>query len=995
MSAERAPLKDTSRLFVNTPRAKGTAQGALKDKHLLQVQIQLNNNNNNNSSSSNENVTKDKATPSPLLLSQEQRDALVSDGDVNCNGLHAENNCTAPIHPHKRVVVTTDDSGKQHVIPFAPSAAYFKSMPSELACLVYAYPPGVALEDAAVVQHFFQKPRTHTQKLSSGDKFPCLIGASTPKKDGYLPSLLKPGPLVVPAMATSITGSKVAPNVAHPLATAGTSASHKTATTPSVTTTATATATTTTATTKTAAVSNRKMTGEELIRWKENWRDILTRSYIFIEDYNSSNREQKKAIAAFKRLGSAIEKTFSDRTTIVISKRAYDKNKLYPATDCFRNLARRPHVKIWNYPKVTRFLNHLSEPIPATDELSPTSSTSLTNNNINNNKVINDTNNNLNDLLMNERLFGPSDRDPSVKRNDFKYFTNYYVYVYDLTQKTRPVAIREWKDKTSIPKINYTTNGKSVFLVENKPTNPIAILKRHQRRIQFLIDSYPHRQHLIEGSYKAACSSTELDLEFFSNPNFNQRCSLREMFEAEYYKPGSGNIPPVRAWEDLYNQLSEEEKEPFRYLFESNAHKHIGAPLNHSRRAYDQLNDDTSILEVSCPPSKRQKLPNQGLAKVVEISTTNDGQQKHAHNIVNVHEEEDEDDAEDDEDNLQNLISDKSDAIDQMNNPFHKHLTALNTQLPNKGDANGGDKSGYKSSHIMRPTMDFPTLPPLVRNDTRMEAVSQQTNDGKSLLREYGEIVASGIQASGVNPSGNACSHGNSVNFGNGLGPSKSQVISKRLVNEHKRIVVLTPNLPSAKTKTHPVIEEDAEIPAEFEKASTSKNSINEDELAALRSVEAANPFISDGHLKNHGGVQAKKLKIKAKRIFSPATNLSQQRKNTLSKNEVKEMQKEKEIEKEKEKDKVTDKEKEKKEEKMEDKAKRESKPGYCENCRVKYSDFHSHVLSEKHRSFALNKENFALIDDLIAYFSEREGGKNDANTCSDYSRLQLDATYH
>ena len=262
MSAERAPLKDTSRLFVNTPRAKGTAQGALKDKHLLQVQIQLNNNNNNKSSSSNENVTKDKATPSPLLLSQEQRDALVSDGDVNCNGLHAENNCTAPIHPHKRVVVTTDDSGKQHVIPFAPSAAYFKSMPSELACLVYAYPPGVALEDAAVVQHFFQKPRTHTQKLSSGDKFPCLIGASTPKKDGYLPSLLKPGPLVVPAMATSTTGSKVAPQVAHPLATAGTSASHKTATTTSVTTTATAIATTATSTTKAAAVSNRKMTGE-------------------------------------------------------------------------------------------------------------------------------------------------------------------------------------------------------------------------------------------------------------------------------------------------------------------------------------------------------------------------------------------------------------------------------------------------------------------------------------------------------------------------------------------------------------------------------------------------------------------------------------------------------------------------------------------------------------------------------------------------------------
>lgn len=41
-------------------------------------------------------------------------------------------------------------------------------------------------------------------------------------------------------------------------------------------------------------------------------------------------------------------------------------------------------------------------------------------------------------------------------------------------------------------------------------------------------------------------------------------------------------------------------------------------------------------------------------------------------------------------------------------------------------------------------------------------------------------------------------------------------------------------------------------------------------------------------------------------------------------------------------------------------------KPGYCENCRVKYEDFMEHIYDRKHRKFATNEAHFVDIDALI-----------------------------
>lgn len=41
-------------------------------------------------------------------------------------------------------------------------------------------------------------------------------------------------------------------------------------------------------------------------------------------------------------------------------------------------------------------------------------------------------------------------------------------------------------------------------------------------------------------------------------------------------------------------------------------------------------------------------------------------------------------------------------------------------------------------------------------------------------------------------------------------------------------------------------------------------------------------------------------------------------------------------------------------------------KPGYCENCRIKYDDFKDHVVSSKHRRFALNPKHWVELDTLL-----------------------------
>lgn len=862
----------------------------------------------------------------------------------------------------------------------------------------------------------------HVQNLTSGDNHPHLMDTSTPKKDGHIPYLTNPNSLTQKnnTNITNNTGTNI-----HALSG------------PAVTTT-TSNNTNNANNNSTAIVKSanrtvtKKMTGNELSKWQQTWKHILPRSYIYFEQDDTNDREKRKAMLALKKMGATIEPFFCENVTIIISRRVFDKNEQYPKGDIFK-YAIKKQLKVWTIEKVFRFLNHLGEPILDTDDYEDDGikiPSIIFNNNSNNNNIINinninnnndndndnnannniNNNSNLSNLLMNERLFGPSDCDPSVRRNDFKYFTGLYLYIWDITHKTRPIAIREWKDKYSYPKIHHTTNGKSLFILESKSQSPLNILKRHQRRLTCLNETFDFRQKIIESSYD------ESNLKLIRHPNYRERVEFKRLWEDNYYKLNLEELPS-RKFRAIYDSLNEVEKQPFKDLFLNNSkiteldnqndYNHHCNSDDHNDNCYARDDDkdgdsddrynmsllDKLVGKYPIQEIKRQKLNNKTVKKIEKI------------------------DNEIDEENLENLISDKSDLIDKISNPLIPDTREIcnDVEEHNEGEGEGEEEDLYedgedeeedgliinkidlvgKKPHKVNDIGDnneidsnvnlnqLKNMPKLMRQDSIICGSNSQAGNVDGKMHEYGEITASGIQASGVNPAG-TCSQGHMFNFGNGLAPSKSQVINKTLANESKRIVVLTPSIKN-KHKYEINLEKEKQLDSHVlirqqkentkrngifsweinhkhgdqvgQDKSTSNNLANEDDLAALRSVEAAitNPFISDGYLKNTNKNTIPETKKNGNPIQKANQKLIPSKQKPSVNNETKNTKSNQEtvalgIFKE---------------EKPE-KGKHEIKPGYCENCRVKYSDFSSHVQTDKHRSFAEDDSNFRQIDDLI-----------------------------
>jgi regulatory subunit for Cdc7p protein kinase len=68
----------------------------------------------------------------------------------------------------------------------------------------------------------------------------------------------------------------------------------------------------------------------------------------------------------------------------------------------------------------------------------------------------------LSQLLQKEKVNGPADRDMSVATQEMSQLRGYYIYVYDMDEKTRPVMVREY----DAPK---NTSGKWPQLRQNAP----------------------------------------------------------------------------------------------------------------------------------------------------------------------------------------------------------------------------------------------------------------------------------------------------------------------------------------------------------------------------------------------------------------------------------------------------------------------------------------------------------------------------------------------
>ncbi|KAI2628618.1 Dfp1/Him1, central region-domain-containing protein [Hypoxylon sp. NC1633] len=84
---------------------------------------------------------------------------------------------------------------------------------------------------------------------------------------------------------------------------------------------------------------------------------------------------------------------------------------------------------------------------------------------------------NLLHLLHNERVNGPSDRDPTVNAQELHHFKGPYIYIYDVEEKQKPIMVREYKKvaekvKGEWPQFRTAALGRCPFIEDYESRDP-------------------------------------------------------------------------------------------------------------------------------------------------------------------------------------------------------------------------------------------------------------------------------------------------------------------------------------------------------------------------------------------------------------------------------------------------------------------------------------------------------------------------------------------
>lgn len=217
-----------------------------------------------------------------------------------------------------------------------------------------------------------------------------------------------------------------------------------------------------------AASKNSRLVGDELRSWQASWRKIMKESVVYFDTQGcdsantNQNNELRRAQRALKQVGCEIVPFYDRDVSIIVSRRPFSSSKEYPSNDIFSD-AVSLKIKVWDYEKVFRFLKNLG---------------GAESHNVLTDKT--GANGNLSNLLKEEKIFGSTDRDPNAKRDDIHYFDKNYLYVYDLSQNVRPIAIREWSTD-NYACLNYTLDGKCPFIPDTSENLQRKKLRRTQK----------------------------------------------------------------------------------------------------------------------------------------------------------------------------------------------------------------------------------------------------------------------------------------------------------------------------------------------------------------------------------------------------------------------------------------------------------------------------------------------------------------------------------
>ena len=164
----------------------------------------------------------------------------------------------------------------------------------------------------------------------------------------------------------------------------------------------------------------------------------------------------------------AVTTKWNSRTTVnpaLIDQRAETRKGVRGGTDILLK-AREYGMKIWATEKLDRVLNVLFGFPVERPSLAVTSRRDQPSHQ----KHV-DTNVDLSHLLRNERLHGPTDRDPSVAAKDLHYWKGPYIYIHDMLGVSRPIMLREYpkvqrREEGTWPQFRSVSGGKCPFIEE-------------------------------------------------------------------------------------------------------------------------------------------------------------------------------------------------------------------------------------------------------------------------------------------------------------------------------------------------------------------------------------------------------------------------------------------------------------------------------------------------------------------------------------------------
>ena len=597
---------------------------------------------------------------------------------------------------------------------------------------------------------------------------------------------------------------------------------------------------------KPAALRNvqNKVTPKELLEWQNNWRKILRRDsriYFDTTEDNIDNIKSKKALdkkrdllkRAFLSLGAEITQFFDTSVTIVVTARSTENIHLLNDKDILSR-AKKNFMKVWGYEKAFRFLNNLDVDFNALlKNKSPILATST-----------------LSNLLENEKLYGPTDRDPRTRRDDIHYFKHSYVYMYDIWQTWAPIITLEWRrqdlaDENNLPYpiLKMGTFGRCPFIgdrycVENSAKRILKRYKRDQINLPYALKLRQlYQYHAIPS--KAGCDTVSEGLIFL--PHTCQDSTLM------YQKLIKGS---ERDYQTSDLQTKDEE--------------------------------ETAIHKVSKPTLLNQ-----------DITNTNDDVNTRLNKTI--------------ENN--DRVKDTEVSIRKICNPDDPGNNEYTTRLNETNKSNSNN--AIEKVKGMGKTWKEPISVPSLKNRPLLSLVRQETEDLPDDLctaSKRQSKVPFEIKASGVHQSNDVA-----TSFGNGLGPTKSTVMSKDIRTLNK----LVDRKLDGPTKRY------CNSNVEVAHSRNSRKSINGATTLLTR---------CGSNLKHSFG------------------------RESIPKEDNNNVQQDKRVS-----DRIAG-----KEEKQIVKKHIVKNPGYCENCRVKYESLDEHILSEKHLSFANNDLNFEAIDCLI-----------------------------